>query len=334
MNDRLSPAHVRRSSLALGVLLSLLVLVPATPAAAAGVDVVVSFSEPAGQNPEGLAIDNVGNTFVSMSGLGQLWKFPAGSTTPEVIGSVSGIVPGQDFGLLGLATDAVGNVYGAVQAANPDVNGVWRFDGTTGEATRLPGSEAIQIANGLAFGKRGTLYVTDSLLGAIWRVPPGGEAEIWLQDPLLTGDGSLGLFIGANGIAYRHGVLYVTNTERLTLLTVPVLGNGSAGDLSLRTTFPVGFNPDGLALDVFGNAYVAINIQNTIMRVAHDGSQNVVAAGDPLDFPSSVAFGNTRGNRRNLFAVNFSIGELFGIPGGFGPALLRIGLGVPGLPLP
>ncbi|HEV8564597.1 MAG TPA: SMP-30/gluconolactonase/LRE family protein [Actinomycetota bacterium] len=334
MNARLSPTRTRRSTLALGVLAALLVLIPAAPAAAADVDVIVTFSEQAGQNPEGLAIDTSGNTFVSMSALGQLWKLPAGSTTPEVFGSVSGIVPGQDFGLLGLATDAPGNVYGAVQAANPDTNGVWRFDGSTGEATRLAGSEAIQVANGLAFGRRGTLYVTDSLLGAIWRIPPGGAASVWLQHPLLTGDGSLGLFIGANGIAFRHGVLYVTNTERRTLLAVPVRPNGTAGRPRDRTSFAPGFSPDGIALDVLGNAYVAINLQNTITRVAQDGTQTVVTAGDPLDFPSSVAFGNTKGNRRNLFAVNFSIGELFGVPGGFGPALLRIGVGVPGIPLP
>jgi sugar lactone lactonase YvrE len=333
MNTPLLPARIRRSILPIGVLMSLFVLMPSAPAAAANVDVVVSFSESAGQNPEGLAIDNAGNTFVSMSPLGQLWKIPAGSTTPEVFGSVSGIVPGQDFGLLGLATDARGNVYGAVQAADPDVNGVWRFDRRTGDATRLAGSEAIQVPNGLAFGKRGNLYVTDSLLGAIWRVPPGGEAAVWLEDPLLTGDGSLGLFVGVNGITVRHRVVTVTNTERHTLLTVPVDANGTAGDLSIHSSFS-NFNPDGLALDVHGNAYVAMNVQNTIVSVTPDGSQTIVAEGDPLDFPSSVAFGNAKGNRRNLFIVNFSIGELFGIEGGFGPALLRTTIGAPGAPLP
>lgn len=329
-----SPSRPRISVLALGALTSLLLLASASTVAAANVEVVASFSEEAGQNPEGLTIDKAGDTFVSMSGLGQLWKFPAGSTAPAIFGSIPGIVPGQDFGLLGLVTDPMGNVFGAVQAANPDANGVWRFDRATGEATRLAGTSAIAIANGLAFDKRGNLYITDSRLGAIWRVSPGGSAEVWLQDPLLTGDGSLGLFLGANGIAFRHGLLYVTNTERRTLLTVPAGADGTPSAPSVFTSFATGFNPDGLAFDVLGDAYVAINIQNTIMRVAQDGSQDVVAAGNPLDFPSSLAFGTGRGNRRSLFAVNFSIGELFGLPSGFGPALLRIAVGVPGMPLP
>lgn len=325
--------RVRRSRV-VALALPLLLLLSAVPARAAGVEVVATFDEAAGQNPEGLAIDSQGNTFVSMSALGELWKFPAGSTTPEVFGTISGIVPGTDFGLLGLATDARGDVYGAVQAADPSVNGVWQFDASTGDATHLPGSEAIQLPNGLAFGRRGTLYVTDSLQGAIWRIPPGGEAEVWLQDELLTGDGSLGLFIGANGIAFRHDVLTITNTERRTLLSVAVLDAGSPGALDVRANFDEGFNPDGVQQDVFGNAYVAMNTQNAIVRVAQDGSQTELASGDPLDFPSSPAFGNTRGDRRNLYVVNFSIGELFGLPSGFGPALLRLNVAAPGQPLP
>jgi sugar lactone lactonase YvrE len=333
MNDRPSSTRPRRSGFVIGTAIWLLLLIPA-PASAADVQVVVTFNEQAGQNPEGLAIDKVGNTFVSMSSLGQLWRFPAGSTTPQVFGSVSGIVPGQDFGLLGLATDRVGNVYGAVQAASPDANGVWRFDRTTGSAARIPGSEAIQLANGLAFDHHGNLYVTDSRLGAIWRVRPNGPAQIWLQDPQLTGDGSLGLFLGANGIAFRNGVLYITNTERRTLMRVPVYPDGTPGSLTVVTNFAPGFNPDGVTMDVFGDAYVALNLQNAITRVAPSGSQQIVASGDPLDFPSSVTFGTTRGNRSNLFAVNFSISELFGLPSGFGPALLRIPVGTPGMPLP
>jgi sugar lactone lactonase YvrE len=332
MNDRSSSSRPRRSGLVIGTLIWLL-LIPSA-ASAAEVQVIVTFNEQAGQNPEGLAIDKMGDTFVSMSPLGQLWKFAAGSTTSQVFGSVAGIVPGQDFGLLGLATDRVGNVYGAVQAASPDANGVWRFNRTTGSAARIPGSEAIQLPNGLAFDHLGNLYVTDSRMGAIWRVRPGGAAQVWLQDPQLSGDGSLGLFIGANGIAFRNGVLFVTNTERRTFMRVPVRPDGTPGPLSVVTNFAPGFNPDGVTMDVFGDAFVALNLQNAITRVAPNGTQQIVASGDPLDFPSSVTFGTTRGNRSNLFAVNFSISELFGLPSGFGPALLRIPVRTPGMPLP
>src|SRR5881397_3732154 len=194
------------------------------------VHIVVAFDESAGQNTEGIAIDRTGDLFVSVSPLGDLWKIHAGTTQPQAFGHVDGIVPGRDFGMLGLAVDVFGNAYAAVQSADPTVDGVYRFDRATGDATRLPGTEAIGIPNGLAFDKQANLYVTDSAAGAIWRIPWGGSAQLWLQDAELTGDGSLGLGVplGANGIAYRNGVFTVTNTEHRTVLAIPKVG-GSAG---------------------------------------------------------------------------------------------------------
>ena len=296
------------------------------------VHVLVAFDESAGQNTEGMTVDRVGGIYVSVSPLGDLWRIPPGSTQPEPFGHVDGIEPG-DFGMLGLAVDVFGNVYAAVQSANPDAVGVWRFDRGTGNATRLPGSESIAIPNGLAFDKQMNLYVTDSFTGAIWRIPWGGSAQVWLQDPALTGDGSLGLFLGANGIAYRNGLFTVTNTERRSVVQIPKIG-GQPGPISVLTNLPPGDNPDGVAMDVHGDAFIAMNLQNAIGEVHPDGSLDVVASGDPLDFPSSIAFGTARGGRTKLYGVNFSIGELFGLPPGPGPGVFWLAAGVPGFPVP
>jgi DNA-binding beta-propeller fold protein YncE len=296
------------------------------------VHVVSSFDESRGQNTEGLAVDRDGNVFVSVSPLGDLWKIPADAAQPQPFGHVGGIVPGRDFGLLGLAVSASGDVFGAVQSADPGVNGVWRFDHRTGEARRLPGTAAIGIPNGLAFDRGGNLYVADST-GKIWRVRPGSRAKVWLEGEALTGNGSLGLFLGANGIAYRQHVFTVTNTERRTILRIPKVA-GRPGPVSVLTTLPDGDNPDGVALDVEGNAYVAMNLADAVGRVSPSGSLAVLASGDPLDFPSSVAFGALPGERRKLFGVNFSIGEQFGQAPGFGPALWWLRAGERGAPLP
>jgi sugar lactone lactonase YvrE len=323
--------HLHRGAIAL-VATATLVMVPVAARASTSVHVIVSFDESKGQNTEGVAVDQAGNIFVSVSPLGDLWKIPAGSDQPEPFGHVDGIVPGTDFGMLGLAVDAWGNVYACVQAADPSVNGVWRFDHATGDATRLPGTAAIGIPNGLAFDHRMNLYVTDST-GAIWRIRPGGDAKIWAQDPALAGDGSLGLFLGANGIAFRRHVFTVTNTERRTILRIRK-HDGKAGPIRVLTTLPEGDNPDGVQLDIHGNAYVAMNLANTIGVVSPDGSLDVLATGDPLDFPSSLAFGTTSGERRTLFGVNFSLSELFGLPSGSGPALWDLRVGTVGVLLP
>jgi sugar lactone lactonase YvrE len=318
-------------AIVLGAMCALLAA-PIPAQAQTTVQMLVTFDESAGQNPEGIAIDRTGAIYVSVSPLGDLWRIPPGSTEPEPFGHVDGIVPGRDFGMLGLAVDAFGNVYAGVQSADPEATGVWRFDRGTGNATHLPGTEAIGIPNGLAFDKQMNLYVTDST-GAIWRVPWGGSAEVWLRDDALTGDGSLGLFLGANGIAYRNGVFTVTNTERRTVLQIPNDG-GEPGPISVLTTLPAGDFPDGVAMDVHGDAFVAMNLANAIGEVAQDGTLDVVASGDPLDFPSSVTFGTARGGRTTLFGVNFSLGEMFGLPPTHRPGVFSLDAGVPGMPLP
>ena len=322
-----------RSLAALVVATAVVFVTAGAAAAQATVHVVVAFDESKGQNPEGLAIARDGTLFVSVSPLGDVWRIPPGFIQPQPFAHVNGIVAGRDFGLLGLAVDVFGNVYGAVQSANPDANGVWRFDRTTGAATRLPGTAAIGLPNGLAFDKQMNLYVTDSARGAIWRIPWDGTASIWLQATALTGDGSLGLNLGANGIAIQRGVLTVTNTERRTVLQIPKVG-GQPGAISLLASLPAGDNPDGVTMDVFGDAFVAMNLANAIGEVTPSGSMHVVASGGPLDFPSSVVFGTARGYRTSIFGVNFSISELFGLPSGPGPGVYVFNAGVPGWPTP
>ncbi len=309
--------------------------------ASSHVEVLVEFDEEQGQLPEGITVDKRGNIFVSLAPLGQLVKIPAGTSEPTVFGQIEGIDPASDFGLLGLATDARGNIYAGVQSSNPAANGVWVFDRTTGEATRVPGSEGVGFANDVAFDSRGNLYVTDSILGAIWRAPRHGALEPWLVgDPNLAGNGVLGagVPIGANGIEFHRGVLYVAVTEQFSLVAVPIDPSGSPGSSEVVATFPAALfpgAPDGLAIDVHGNVYVALIAQQRIVKVDGSGTITEVFEGDPLDWPSSIAFGTSRAEQKTLFAVSFSIGEVLGDPfPRSGPSVTGIGVGVPGSPLP
>jgi sugar lactone lactonase YvrE len=245
-----------------------------------------------------------------------------------------------------------------------------------GHKLLLPGSSSIFFANGLAFDNRGSLYVTESVTpsvviqgrpagpGGIWRIPRGGQAELWMRDEVLTGTGAAGqpVWYGANGIAYYRGDLYVTNTEKGTVLRIPVQGDGSPGapeeeELQEVEESPLAGIPlppmgDGLVLDVHGNLYVAVLTRSAVVRIdSRDlSSQETVAAfmakwpigpppDAPLDFPASLFFGTGKGERTSLFVTNLGMGAtavpqlpVIGTVPWAGRGLVKIDAGVPGKP--
>jgi sugar lactone lactonase YvrE len=332
-------ARISKLGLILAVAMLTVALAVTTAGAAHHVETVVQFDVAAGQLPEGVTVDKKGNVFASLSPLGQLVKIAPGSNVAEPFGAIEGLMSG-DLGLLGLAVDAPGNVYGTVFSTNPDAHGVWKFHRKTGAAERVPGTDALMFPNSIAFDKQGTMYVTDMILGAVWRVPRGGSAEQWIVDPLLEGDGSaeFPFPLGANGIAVRRNTVYVGVTEGLSIVTIPILWDGSAGEAAIYAQ--VGTFVDGIALDVHGNIYIAAPAANAVLRVnAADGSVDTLATlADGLDAPTSVAFGTGKGDRQSVYAANFSVAvRPLGdpaFPDPPNPSVIKVAVGVPGLPQP
>ena len=74
---------------------------------------------------------------------------------------------------------------------------------------------------------------------------------------------------------------------------VPIQPDGSAGAPEVFASSPALVAADGMAFDVHGSLYVAVNAQNTIVRVSPDGTSitPVATVADGLDFPAAVAFG-------------------------------------------
>lgn len=315
--------------------LALMLVLPSLAAASGHITWVRTYNPAIGEFPEGIAIDNQGNIFVSMAPIGQIRKI-----SPD--GTETLFYQFPDAQVIGLAVDAPGNVYVCVftAGANLAVQGVWRIDRDGETASRLPGTENIFLPNALAFDKRGNLYVTDSYVlgsmppaGAIWRIPRRGNAQLWLQDStLLGGLGQIPGYppLGANGIAFRHNGLYVASTEKGLIAHVPVLPDGSPGALSVVADGAELLIIDGIALDVHGTIYAALVGQDRVVAV--DPTSNSVTQlaglGDGVDGPASLAFGTGKGERQSLYFTNYAIISQAH------PGVLKMDVGVPGMPLP
>lgn len=323
--------------LTLGILILITLVFSGFAAASSHLQVDYLFDPGRLEYPEGVAIDKVGNMYVSLGppgflggGLGEIWKIsPAGTS------NMLAEFPGGP-GPAGLAVDAAGNLYFAF------IDGVYRY-GKFGSLEKLPGSQNIILANGLAFDKQGDLYVTDSIIGAVWRIPldGSGEAQIWFLDELLVGCGDIP--IGANGIAYRQGSFFVANTSLGLILEIPMLADGSpnieqvgivAGDADCDPLNDELFSLDGIAFDVHGDIYAALVIQHKLVKIDLEGGSvtTLLTEADGLHNPASVAFGTGKGTRQQLFFTNYAV-----IPGpanSLGPAILSLDVDVPGQPLP
>ncbi len=293
---------------------------------------IVTFNAQAREFTEGVVVDSDGNVFASISGPhGRVVRIAPDSNTADEFGKVEGLLPDDFPGLLGLAVDEDGNVYGTVVSKNAAANGVWRFDADSGDASRLRGTEKIPFANAVIVDGD-TIYVSDTTgadgKGAVWRVPENGSAAIWAQNDLLAGNGSAGFGfpLGANGIDVYDGTVYVGVTETAKIVAIPIEDDGSAGDVStfadLSKAGPGGVPAavDGIDVDDEGSIYVAAPIIHTVLKVSSDGmeSSTVADATDNLDGPASVAVGENE-----IYIANFS-GALGEASNGKGPSIVRV----------
>lgn len=289
----------------------------------ADVSPFVSFNPAAFELPEGLVADKRGNFRVSMAFTGEIKK-----VTRDGVVSHFAQLPGPHtgFSAVGLALDKKERLYVARATFDPTNTGIWRTsaDGATVEYfSQLP----VGIPNSLAFDDDGNLYASDSAAGAVWRIGPNGQAAIWAQDPLLLGLAGppLGLAVGANGIAFdeKEKNLYVAVTDIGRIVKIPIKKNGSAGSLSVfKEDLALLKGADGLAFDDCGGLIVAVNRQDRLVRLKHNGRHEVLAEGGLLDFPATPVFVGSK-----LYLTNFALFRANGfVPGTPAPGIVKIKL--------
>ena len=183
-------------------------------------------------------------------------------------------------------------------ALSPTAPPARRVDNPDGSQDTITyGSQGFPAINGLVFDRAGTLYVSDSFQGAIYRIAKATTCrpctiDVFVRDPLLATTGALPF--GANGLAFNadESMLYINNAgdgrvlrKRMPDGAIDVLADGTYG-------------ADGLLFHR-GLLWVAANQIDTIMaldeqgRVRHRAGDFLGVGGDGtprgLLFPAATA---------------------------------------------
>ena len=277
--------------------------------------VLAGFDPAAGEQPESVAVDREGNAYVSLVGAGEVVRVSPGGERATLA---------RFPRVLALLLAEDGSVLVNVLTFRQGTHGVWRVapNGHTSLFAALPPSA---VPNGIAADKAGNVYIADSRLARIWRVPVGGSAEPWLVDQRLAATSGTG-FPGANGLQVFRGDVYVSNSDQGTLLRAPITASGAPGGLeTVATQLPA----DDFTFDVRGNIYVTTDPFQTVVRIAPDGTREVLLTEeDGLDGPTAATFGRHGKDRRTLYITNAAFPQFQGTS----PTLIAVDLGIPGQP--
>jgi len=261
--------------------------------------------------------DRYGNLVVSVThwvdGVGQLYLVrPDGRTStfgpPITLGGCA-MMLGVDLDSHGNAIVAIFNFDPSCGTDSPPSGLMKVTSHRVSQLTTLPeGSwpNGVEVVGG-------TVYVTESLSGAVWTAPAERatkQARLWLTTPLLAPlDDPV---IGANGVLFRDGALWLTSYAQGLVLRVPVRHDGSPGTPRVVASDPRLVTADGITFDEHGVLWVAVNhrtlpdgSQDTghLVTVDRHGTVSDVARLDGLvDYPTQVLFGH----HDLLFVVNGS----------------------------
>jgi len=250
-------------------------LVPDQPVGLENLEVFASGLD----HSEGIAITRAGDIYVGGEA-GQIYRIV--DDKPVVVANTGGF-------LLGLAADDAGRIYAIDNTAKT----VWRYDPLSNAVTayaRGPEGHPFNVPNWGAFDANGNYYLTDSGdwmadNGLIWRVHPGGRAEVWTRACTRFPNGCC---LSPDGTK-----LYVAESAPTgAVVEIPIGADGTAGERRLLVDLGVAV-PDGVACTTDGGIAIACYRPDIIYHWHPEGGLRVLAAdprGTVIAAPTNVAF--------------------------------------------
>ncbi|GAA3791779.1 hypothetical protein GCM10022403_027310 [Streptomyces coacervatus] len=257
--------------------------------------IVAHFDLTAGQTPENIAVEPDGSADLTFASARQVAHVTRdGNTTiratlPDEPNPNTPVLKAAT--VFGIARAHDGTLY-VDYATGTGKTGIWRIAPDGSAPRQIAQLPTTALPNGLALDERhGVLYAADSAQGIVWRVPQaGGAPTVWAKDTALEPVPVTGAGFGANGVKVHGGAVWVSNSDRGTLLRIPVRPNGSAGAVETRAT-GLDHVDDFTFAGPYGDTVLAALIgDNEVVEVRPDGTHSVVLTqGDGLSNPTSVA---------------------------------------------
>ena len=268
---------------------SIALAVPASAATAPLSDarVAAHFSNSALQNPENITLQPGGAADVTFTRARQVARVGTDGSV-----SILATLPAPATGTAtasGIVRAPDGSLYVNYNAGSQ--SGIWRVPpggGTAAEVVALPD---VKVINGLAIDNgQDALYATDSTTGTVWKISlKSGTASVWAQGTDLEPATVKSSGLGVNGIKVHDGAVWVSNTDKGTLLRIPIGAHGTAGAV---TTAAQGLTAiDDFAFTGDGDTVIAaLDYANEVALIQPDGKHQIVlTATDGIENPTSIA---------------------------------------------
>lgn len=273
---------------------------PGSPGGADGTNAAAQFRDPAG-----LAVDGAGNIFVADNENDTIRQVTSAGVVTTLAGSQArdGNADGtnnlaQFNNPYGVTVDSVGNVYVADTDNNTIrtiIGGVVAtLAGSPGQSGSLDGTNSGALFNrptSLAIDAVGNIYVADSYNNDIRKITTNGVVSIFAGSTnqysgSVDGTNNTALFyIPSALVVDGSGNIYVADTGNNTIrkitpdgVVTTFAGNPAIPGSADGTNNTALFNgPSGLAVDGFGNIFVADTYNNTIRMVNSNGVSMTLA---------------------------------------------------------
>ena len=240
---------------------------------------------------ENIAGDDHGNLYVTSMDEGKVYRVDSTGKAVEhakTDARLTGIV----------AVDETTFLCGGWSAAG--VPTIYSLDARQRLIPRLSVPEAL-FFNGITPLAPGSFLICDAYGGLLWKYDLDSNLVTpWVRHEFLARIDPNNPMPAANGIKVHEDTVFVTNTARNTLLTIPLIA-GQPGEPAIYLD---DINLDDFAIDADGTIYATTHIFNSVIEIKPGQSPSVIAGIEHgLAGSTAAMLGRTVSDRRILYVT-------------------------------